>query len=280
MEARNIEVEWEVKSENRVFDVVVLDETNLPKWMSNETYNALYKADYVENTRLTLTPTQTEVEGNLYFVVKNHYDQEETASTIGLVTPKIITLDNYEYTDYDFLTGAGTLFVGTTTFRVTVAELDNLPFRFTVIKSTYYSDWLLGMNGNIWTYWDENGQSAYDFTFEWEPESWQEALYFVVSKEDQTRRSVYVSIEELENVQVAISLEHSTAASWEEMISPARWPWWLLLYFSTSAVLAAWVYRDSKDRRMNRGGWAGLTFLTSVVGLAAYLRRRRPMRRG
>jgi hypothetical protein len=53
----------------------------------------------------------------------------------------------------------------------------------------------------------------------------------------------------------------------------------LLLYFVVSAVLAAGVYRDSRGRRMNRKGWAGLTFLTSVVGLAAYLKLRRPRQR-
>jgi len=53
------------------------------------------------------------------------------------------------------------------------------------------------------------------------------------------------------------------------------WPWWLL-YFLISALLAAWVYRDSRDRRMNRRGWTGLTFLTSAVGLVVYLKRRRP----
>lgn len=56
------------------------------------------------------------------------------------------------------------------------------------------------------------------------------------------------------------------------------WPWWLL-YFLISALLAAWVYRDSKDRRMRRKNWTGLTFLTSAVGLATYLKRRRPRRK-
>jgi hypothetical protein len=52
--------------------------------------------------------------------------------------------------------------------------------------------------------------------------------------------------------------------------------WWLLLlYFLISAVLAAWVYRDSRGRRMNRGAWAGLTFLASFVGLTAYLKKRK-----
>jgi hypothetical protein len=58
----------------------------------------------------------------------------------------------------------------------------------------------------------------------------------------------------------------------------SAFPWWMLLmlYFAISAVLAAWVYRDSRGRRMNSGAWMGLTFLTSVVGLAAYLRLRKP----
>jgi hypothetical protein len=58
----------------------------------------------------------------------------------------------------------------------------------------------------------------------------------------------------------------------------SAFPWWMLLvlYFVISAILAAWVYRDSRGRRMNSGAWMGLTFLTSVVGLAAYLRLRKP----
>jgi outer membrane protein assembly factor BamB len=56
------------------------------------------------------------------------------------------------------------------------------------------------------------------------------------------------------------------------------WLWLLLLYFIISAILAAWVYRDSKNRKMNRGAWTGLTFLTSVVGLVAYVKKRKPRR--
>jgi len=57
-----------------------------------------------------------------------------------------------------------------------------------------------------------------------------------------------------------------------------NWLWLILLYFVISAILAAWVYHDSRNRRMNRGAWAGFTFLTSVVGLVAYLKQRRPRR--
>ena len=84
------------------------------------------------------------------------------------------------------------------------------------------------------------------------------------------------------DAQYAPSSGNANGAVTKTTTSPAggaqsAFPWWILLvlYFVISAVLAAWVYRDSKDRKMKRKAWAGFTFLTSVVGLAVYLKLRK-----
>jgi hypothetical protein len=58
------------------------------------------------------------------------------------------------------------------------------------------------------------------------------------------------------------------------------WLWLIVAYFVISSILAMWVYKDSGGRKMRRGAWAVFTFLTSVAGLAVYLKKRKPRRRG